>query len=185
MNLAEYAKRYGISSPAAQKWAKRKRWTAPDGITYTSRFKNHQWVITEETSAPAPALKPAPAPAPKPTINAEQQQYAPAPPAAYTQPKERITPEQLKAKKTFEEIRKLQLQNERLRSELLNAWTGCLHTAFSGLWGELAAKVIALRLPKETATQLDAIIRRSAETMGNRIMDEVNAFEEENKGRLR
>jgi hypothetical protein len=85
----------------------------------------------------------------------------------------------------FEEIRLLQNRNERLRSDLLKDWGDCLHRAAAGMFGAMAGKLMALRLDKELAEKIDSIVQEEAGAIEARLNEEIDAYEADNRVRLR
>ncbi len=96
-----------------------------------------------------------------------------------------ITPEQLKAKKTYEEIRLLQNRNERMRAELLRDWNEIIFRSISKFLGELITSCMALKLDAQRAKKLDGIIRKMFSKVESLVNEEMEAFEDENKAKLR
>jgi hypothetical protein len=96
-----------------------------------------------------------------------------------------ITPEALKALKIRQEILLLQNRNDRIRSEMMADWTQCMYRAFSGMYGAIAGRIMALRLEKATAARIDKILLEEADALQERIDEEIKEYENENKTRVR
>ena len=157
MTVKEYAAKYGITQQATMKHLAKGRWLAGDGAAYAAYRKGRRWVIEEEPAAPG----------------------------LRTAPDKTVTPDSLKAKKTLEEIKLLQNRNEKMRAELMHDWSRCLYRAASGLYGAMASRLMALRLDKDLAKKIDAIIQEEAASLESRMNAEVEQYEDENRVRLR
>jgi predicted transcriptional regulator len=168
IQVATFAERYRMTRQAAMKYMRRGRWSMPDGMAWHSMQEDGRWFAESEGEVELPAPLTAP-------LQPGQKPPGPKP----------ITPEALKFKKMYEEIRLLQNRNNDIRSQLLRDWCDCDYRAAQQFFASLTGRVMALRVDDDLAKKLNDIIQDEARQWQQRLNDELDEYEQKNREKIR